>query len=153
MKKITDVSPLEAHIGYWMRLVSNHVSHSFSLKLEAHGVTVAEWVVMRELWEVGEVAPSVLADNLGLTRGAISKLIERLVNKELVNRTFSQEDRRFQKTALSPSGRALLPRLAELADQNDAQFFNHLDEHQKNDLIDLLRDVVQRQQIKGAPVD
>ncbi len=153
MKKTTGVSPLEAHIGYWMRLVSNHVSHDFSLKLEEHGVTVAEWVVMRELWDVGEVAPSALADNLGLTRGAISKLIERLVGKGLVNRSFSEEDRRFQKTALSPNGRSLVPQLAELADQNDDQFFSHLDEGQKDVLIELLRDVVQRRQLQGKPVD
>ncbi len=44
-----DVSTLEAHLGYWLRYVSNHVSHAFALKVAAHGVSVAEWVVMREL--------------------------------------------------------------------------------------------------------
>ena len=29
-------SPLEAHLGYWLRFVSNQVSHSFDRKLAAH---------------------------------------------------------------------------------------------------------------------
>ncbi len=44
-------SALEAHLGYWMRFVSNHVLHAFRLKVESHGVTMAEWVVMRALFE------------------------------------------------------------------------------------------------------
>ncbi|MEG2964613.1 MAG: MarR family transcriptional regulator, partial [Janthinobacterium sp.] len=43
------VSELEAHLGYWLRFVSNHVSHSFQKKAEANGVTVSEWVVLREM--------------------------------------------------------------------------------------------------------
>ena len=38
------VSALDAHLGYWLRAVSNHVSHAFKTKVERHGVTVAEWV-------------------------------------------------------------------------------------------------------------
>ena len=55
------VSGLEAHLGYWLRYVSNHVSHAFSMKLEALGVTVAEWVVLRELHDEDAVAPSAIA--------------------------------------------------------------------------------------------
>ena len=35
------LSPLKAHLGYWLRYVSNHVSHAFALQLGARGVTVA----------------------------------------------------------------------------------------------------------------
>jgi DNA-binding MarR family transcriptional regulator len=79
----SDVSALEDHLGYWLRYVSNQVSHAFSLKVEARGVTVAEWVVMRELHEHVSTSPSALADRLGMTRGAISKLADRLETKSL----------------------------------------------------------------------
>ena len=60
-----DVSELEAHLGYWLRAVSNHVSHGFKTKVERHGVTVAEWVVLRALFERDGVNPSELATTLG----------------------------------------------------------------------------------------
>jgi hypothetical protein len=39
-------SELTAHLGYWLRFVSNHVSLAFARKLESRGVTVADWVVL-----------------------------------------------------------------------------------------------------------
>ena len=38
-KKLS-ASDLTAHIGYWMRLISNSVSHAFARKLQANGVTI-----------------------------------------------------------------------------------------------------------------
>ena len=55
---------LAAHLGYWLRYVSNHVSQGFARKVEAHGVTVAEWVLMRSLLDDQEVAPSRLAERM-----------------------------------------------------------------------------------------
>ena len=97
--KSAPVSPLEAHLGYWLRFVSNQVSHSFALKVADHDVSVAEWVVLRELYQCEAMAPSVLAEKIGMTRGAISKLADRLSAKTLVKRTTSDEDRRYQALA------------------------------------------------------
>ena len=44
-------------LGFWLRYVSNHVSHAFSAKLAAKGVTVAEWVMMRALYGKSEIPP------------------------------------------------------------------------------------------------
>ena len=99
MPRRTELSSLKSHLGYWIRYVSNHVSHAFALKLEAHGVTVAEWVVLRDLYDC-ESAPSAIADRLGMTRGAISKLADRLIAKEMIVRRASAGDRRFQSLAL-----------------------------------------------------
>lgn len=36
------ISALDSRLGYWLRYVSNQVSHAFSPKVQARGVTVAE---------------------------------------------------------------------------------------------------------------
>lgn len=149
----TTVPKLESHLGYWLRFVSNHVSHAFSRKLEAEGVTVAEWVVLRELLRLGPTAPSHLAETIGLTRGAVSKLVDRLVEKELLTRTAGVGDRRFQQVELTPAGRDLVPRLATLADQNDSEFFGHLSVEQREQLIALLQDLVRRHELGGRPIN
>ena len=78
------ISKLEDHLGYWLRAVSNAVSHGFARKVEAEGVTVAEWAFMRVIYGQTEMSPSALAAAMGMTRGAISKLAERLEAKGLV---------------------------------------------------------------------
>lgn len=144
-------SDLETHLGYWLRFVSNHVSHAFSLKLQARDVTVAEWVVLRDLLDGDGVPPSALADRLGMTRGAISKLADRLIAKELVERTVSTEDRRQQTLALTAAGRKLVPALSTLADRNDAEFFGHLKPAERATLEKTLKDIVRRHGLKTIP--
>ena len=152
MARQTEISPLESHLGYWMRYVSNHVSHAFSLKLATRGVTVAEWVVLRELYD-GESAPSALADRLSMTRGAISKLADRLIVKGLIVRRANAGDRRFQSLALTREGRAATPKLAALADENDREFFADLDSATREAIATAMKDIVRRKGLRGAPVD
>jgi DNA-binding MarR family transcriptional regulator len=146
-------SSLESHLGFWLRFVSNHVSHAFKLKVEAHGVTVAEWVVLRALFDAGEVNPSQIAEQLGMTRGAISKLVDRVVAKRLVKCTVEKHDRRFQTLELTLAGRKLVPSLAKLADQNDAEFFGHLSRDQESDLMTVLKEIVRRRGLSDVPTD
>ena len=152
MAKKIEVSELEKHVGYWLRFVSNHVSHAFMQKVEAKRVTVAEWAVMREMLEAGPANPSQLAKRLGMTRGAISKLVERLCGKALVERTASKGDRRYQSVALTAKGAKLVPMLARLADENDQEFFGHLTGAEQAGLVRLLRHVVHRHGWKDVPV-
>ncbi|MGD9631991.1 MAG: MarR family winged helix-turn-helix transcriptional regulator [Pirellulales bacterium] len=147
------ISGLEEHVGYWLRYVSNHVSHSFSQKVEAHGVTVAEWVVLRELFDANDVSPSQIAERLAMTRGAISKLVERLCLKRLIKRKSLISDRRYQSIALTPEGRKLVPRLAMLADENDREFFGHLGAKDRLALVAVLKDCVARHGWKDLPVE
>jgi DNA-binding MarR family transcriptional regulator len=148
-----DVSELEAHLGYWLRAVSNHVSHAFKVKVEQHGVTVAEWVVLRALFVRDGVKPSELATTLGLTRGAISKLVDRLAAKELVSVRSDVHDGRAQLVTLRASGRRLVPTLAALADANDAEAFGHLEPAQRASLLATLKSIVEHLGLRGAPVD
>ena len=103
MPRRSELSSLESHLGYWIRYVSNHVSHAFALKLAAVRVTVAEWVVLRELYEA-ESAPSALAERLGMTRGAISKLADRLIDKALIARRASAERPPIPVAGAHPAG-------------------------------------------------
>lgn len=146
-------SSLDAHLGFWLRLVSNHVSYAFKLKVERLGVTVAEWVAMRCLFDLGAVPPSRLADELGMTRGAISKLVERLCAKELVARTTDREDRRFQAVALTQAGRKLVPKLAALADVNDREFFGDLPPEHRAALAEILREIAANRGLSEIPVE
>lgn len=152
MSKPLPVSGLTSHLGYWLRFVSNHVSHAFARKLEAEGVTVAEWAMLRELYGADALGPSRLAEKMGLTRGAISKLADRLVAKQLVKREERDDDARAHLLALSAAGRNLVPRLAGLADINDAEFFDHLTAEERSVIEGILKGIVQRRGLKAIPL-
>jgi DNA-binding MarR family transcriptional regulator len=147
------VSELRSHTGFWLRFVSNHVSHAFAKKLLDSGVTAAEWVILREIYDTDEMPPSSLAEQTGLTRGAISKLIERLVAKKLVSRKEGNDDRRYQRIALTPAGRRLVPTLAAVADRNDHEFFKPLTSKEQQALIATLKKLVHAHDLHKLPTE
>ncbi len=73
-KSRTPPAPLEAHLGFWLRFVSNHVSTRFQQQLEAKGVTVTEWVALRTLWAETQSSHAELIRALGMTKGAAQEL-------------------------------------------------------------------------------
>ena len=89
-----------------------------------HGVTLAEWTVIRGLYDLGATSPSALADACGLTRGAVTKLVDRLRAKRLVVRAAAgREDRRYQTIALTGAGASLVPVLAGVVAEAEARAF------------------------------
>ncbi len=147
------VSGLETHLGYWLRFVSNQVSASFAQRLAKCGVTVADWVALRELYDHPSLAPSELAEQLGMTRGAISKLVDRLAEKSLLTQKSGKGDRRYRELTLTATGRALVPKLAHLADENDALFFRHLKAAERAVIERVMRDIVRCHGLQTVPVD
>lgn len=143
---------LTDHLGFWLRFVSNHVSQAFAQKLERMDVTVAEWVVLRELYDAGVMPPSRLADKLGMTRGGVTKLADRLIGRSLIVRNNSPDDGRAQTLQLTPAGRRIVPKLAALADQNEAEFFGHMARDERATLERFLRDIARQGGFKTMPV-
>ena len=62
-------------------------------------------------------------------------------------------DGRAQSITLRASGRRLVPTLAALADDNDAEAFGHLSAEQQASLLSTMTGVVERLGIRGAAVD
>jgi DNA-binding MarR family transcriptional regulator len=153
--KVTDltVSDLKKHVGFWLRFVSNHVSHAFAQKLLDSGATIAEWVVMREMFDDEETSPGVLAERIGMTRGGVSKLVDRLVSKKLVTRRDRTDDRRFQSIALTVAGRRLIPQLAILANRNDEEFFHPLSSGERTALIRMMKKLVRAHGLQTLPTE
>lgn len=149
-----EVSPLKVHLGYHLRVVSNAVSQAFGRKLAASGVTVAEWVVLREMYSNDDkTLPSVVAEQTGLTRGAVSKLIGRLLQKRLVTRVESSVDRRYQEIKLTGNAIKLVPKLAKLADENDENFFSILSSSEHKKLMETLEKLAEIHKLNTSPIE
>lgn len=148
------MSVLTDHTGYWLRMISNQVSLAFAKKLESRGVTVAEWVVLREMFNKDhtKISPSDVARLTGQTRGAISKLISRLLEKDLVIRTESIKDKRFQDIKLTVKAKKLLPKLALAADQNDEIFFSALSKTEHKQLKLILKKLAKAHKLYISPI-
>jgi DNA-binding MarR family transcriptional regulator len=147
------VSDLESHLGYWLRRVSNAVSGEFSRTLQAKQTSVAEWVILRELYKREQAAPGELAAVVGLTRGAVSKIVDKLEAKGWVQAEGREGDSRFSVLSLTRAGLRNLPVLATIADRNDESFFDCLSAREKSLLRALLVKIAEHNRIQDVPTD
>lgn len=130
---------LEDHLGYWLRCLSNFVSQSFAEKLEKRSVTVAQWVVLRTLYDKEDMTLNEIAQKVGVDKSAMSRMIERLLDHGLVMREGAESDKRFLRISLTKEARELIPELASLADDNDEEFFKALSDKEREGLLNLIK--------------
>ncbi|BCV24490.1 MarR family winged helix-turn-helix transcriptional regulator [Gelria sp. Kuro-4] len=74
----------------------------------ADSLTPAQFFVLRHVACQGESTISDLAAVLGVSLSAVTSLVDRLVNDELVERRHSEEDRRLVLVRLTPRGEQVL---------------------------------------------
>ncbi len=115
--------------------------------------SVAEWVLLHELYGREQASSGELADSLGLTRGAVSKIVDKLDAKGWVQTDAKEGDSRFRLLSLTRSGRRNLPVLAEIADQNDACYFDCLNAREKSVLQELLIKLADHNHINNVPTE
>jgi DNA-binding MarR family transcriptional regulator len=133
----------DAHLGRWLWYVYSHLSLSLARKLEAHNVTVAEWLVLSELSEAGEISAARLARRLSMPRNTISRHGKRLSAKGLVKRRLNPRDERAQTLTLTSTGQRVVPALTALASQNDTDIFGRLPPEEQNAMRRMLRHTVE----------
>jgi DNA-binding MarR family transcriptional regulator len=136
------VSNFEYHIGYWLRCLSNFVSHTFAEKLAKEDISVPQWVVLRTLYDHDNVTLNEAAALVGVDKSSLSRMIERLVQRKLVDRS-EGVDRRSLGLSLTPAARKLVPRLAKLADQNDEEFFQTLSSKQREEFLGTIKQLLE----------
>jgi len=146
-------SGLEVHLGYWLRRVSNHISGAFAQALQARQMSVAEWVALRLIQESEKLTPGQLAVAMGMTRGAISKVLDKLEAKAWIARATNPEDSRVHWLSLTRSGTRQIPELSRIADRNDEHFFNCLDAKEQATLRRLLQKLTEFHRFQDTPVD
>ena len=98
------------------------------------------------------ITPGELAEGLDLTRGAVSKVLDKLEAKNWIARSTKPGDGRVQMLSLTRPASRVLPQLAEIADRNDREFFDGLDDSEKAALGRLLRKLAEVHQIKNVPI-
>jgi DNA-binding MarR family transcriptional regulator len=144
-------SGLQAHTGYWLNRLRGLVHARFEAALAEEGVTVAQWSVLITVYRGDAVAPLEIARFIDVDPGAMTRLLDRLEDKGLIQRVPVDGDRRRMEIVLTARAQEMTPRLAALADANDAAFFGALSDGEQAEFRRLLAKLL-RAQGRDVPV-
>jgi DNA-binding MarR family transcriptional regulator len=95
----------DGSVGLLMRRAVEMVSRMLDTRMEAYGLTDAQWRPLLMLfWNEGATATQV-ARKVGCDTGATTRMLDRLEDKGLLRRVRSTDDRRVQQIELTEDGR------------------------------------------------
>ena len=76
-------------------------------RLVPYGVSVAEWAVLRRLWQEEGFTQVALADRMGVRKASLTSVLTSLERKGFMRRTRRGDDRRKYHLFLTKRGRDL----------------------------------------------
>lgn len=138
--------------AYLMRQILNTFTSEVDKALEAQDLTAAQWVPLLKLHMGHASTVAELARECKLDTGAMTRTLDRLENKGLVERVRSSEDRRVVNLELTPEGKAAAKEIPAVLSSVQNAFLEGFTVAEWQQLKDLLRRMLANgQALQGAP--
>jgi DNA-binding MarR family transcriptional regulator len=103
------------------------------------GLGAQQFLVLKQLQMLGETSQAELADALGIDRSNLASVAAALCDRDLVERTRHEIDRRRYVLRLSRAGEQLLRRAESAIEAAEEDLLGPLDRRQRDQLYGLLR--------------
>lgn len=106
----------QSSTGHLIAKLHHSLRRTLEIELARFGdVSSAQWLVMMILTHQDDVTAASLAKRLNYDPGSMTRLLDRLQEKGLIQRTRADADRRCIQIELTAAGRALKPSLPTAA--------------------------------------
>jgi DNA-binding MarR family transcriptional regulator len=139
-------------VGYMMRRIITLISQGVERELEPKGLTNAQWMPLLKLHMGHASTVAELARGCDLDAGSMTRLLDRLEAKQLVNRTRSVDDRRVVNLDLTEAGQAAAKEIPEVLCGVQNAYLAGFSNDEWNTLKGLLRRVLDNAQaLQAAP--
>ena len=109
-------------LGYRLSRLSKLMQARLDQRLAPQGVTRIKWCVLSGVGLEGITTPSGLADHIGITRQAMSRLLLQMIGDGLIDRRLDASDGRARHIALTKLGYARLAVCLPLVLENQRHF-------------------------------
>jgi DNA-binding MarR family transcriptional regulator len=102
---------------FWLRRASLAMRKVVDEELHTHGLTGAQFEVLRQLWEHDRLELRTLQERLGITSPTLTGIVDGMVDRGLVQREVSHEDARVKQLCLTVRGQSLNEQLCQAIEQ------------------------------------
>jgi DNA-binding MarR family transcriptional regulator len=118
---------IEDCISFLLGKAYQQVTQDAKRRLARFGVTPVQYGLLKVLWEEDEQSGAALGERLVLDSATITGVVDRLERAGLVERRSDPGDRRVNRVALTPKGRALRAPLDREMEKMNVAFLGALD--------------------------
>ncbi|MFL6000676.1 MAG: MarR family winged helix-turn-helix transcriptional regulator [Streptomyces sp.] len=144
-KELDWMDPVKEAIFARLAILARYASQARRDTLDSDGLRNWQYKVLLTLRRLGPPytgSPSLLADHLGLTRGALSARLTPLEDAGLIVRTHEDDDRRWVRVRLTGAGHAAFEQQVASEEAGELALLSALTPAERRTLADLLRKLV-----------
>jgi DNA-binding MarR family transcriptional regulator len=116
-------------------LIMRYLEDEASRELIGLEVTPSQMNALFALYGMDDLPMGELAEQMGLTESAATRLVDRLINMNLVRRDRDEQDRRVVRVRLSTYGRQLAELVFERRQQQFTRFAERLEQPAREALL------------------
>lgn len=124
--------------GYLLTFIAEDATERAERAVSRYGIRIRHASVLVVIGAEGPMSQRALGRRLRIDKSPMVGLLDDLERLGLAERRRSDADRRVQAIHLTRKGRAVLDRVHEIADAENARTFGMLDEAEREQLHDLL---------------
>jgi DNA-binding MarR family transcriptional regulator len=117
---------LRTGIGKLLRRAHRSYSRRLQDELAAHGVSLAQYLHLRELWELNGITQNELSQKVGIEKASSTAVLDALEKNALIFRVRNAQDRRKVNVYLTPAGTKIRDVLSPAARGVATQAVSHL---------------------------
>ena len=134
-----DLSPLDGHLGFLMRIAQQRMFEEFHRRFGADGLTPARYSVLALLAANPDARQVAVANALQIKQSNFAVLIGALEEEGLLERRMDEQNRRANMLRLTPAGETLHAAVAREVRAMEAEFAQRLPPRQREALLEALR--------------
>lgn len=142
MKHFSPENFQNCHLGLLLGRAALLKDRIIDTHMEPHGITAAQFKVMIIIAQFGVDTPAELCRHLSLDSGSMTRMLDRLEQKDLLLRKRCADDRRLVRLALTEEGQALADKLPEIGVNAMNQLAGALDSEELQTLEAILKKIL-----------
>lgn len=139
---MTDAIEFNKVLKEWSERFISRSMRNYMRFVKASGLSLSHFSILMHLYYRGPNDISEMGGHLDISVAAASQLINRLVDKQLVDRAESPQDRRVRQLTLTAKGRTLIEKAIEFRNQWIERLPLTLSEKQMDVISESLKDLI-----------
>ncbi len=133
-----DRSDLDRNFGFLIHDVARLMKTAFDRRGRELGLTRSQWYVLTVIYAHEGAPQAELADVMDMERPTLGKLLDRLEDKEWVERRPDPDDRRVKRVYLTDKVQSLMRALRGIAADDRADAIAGIDDAERDRMIETL---------------
>lgn len=141
--KLTSLGEFRLHQRFEFKVnqLARQMQDRLEVGLANHGITRVQWIALTAISIEEKCSPSELADHIGVSRPAISRMLKLMESEDLIERSLIGDDGRTRQLSLTEKGEQCMVKCWPHVRETEQYYLDKVSETQRESLFSTLHEL------------